>query len=346
MNDNGTVDEKDNSVTHGPLRRKWPFLVVWLGINALDAVWITYYVRAATDPNPRTAVNKSHAGWQAYYLIMYVFGFFLGCVNLVVALWYFQATRSPAGIRTRKSDSRILNLAWRTARILVLVPVSVILVSGPFFAPVVGVKLAQEQAWIHRCDPFPVEIILTGLSFNAPGTATPIATFSLRENGIVGSTYVYTLGVNGSIWHFGPSPGQSPVTSQLPTVTYNIDNSSLMATCSGNTSQCTQGTFQESGVLSFALTNSFSSTHVNSRAVDRDWVYGKSDDAPSFILKEVNPDGSLGDVVVRTAVTQPGHCSVLKMCANGATVEALAPVGLTLMKQNEYSKVCTTPNSN
>ncbi|KAJ6559766.1 hypothetical protein B0H19DRAFT_1260463 [Mycena capillaripes] len=189
-----------------------------------------------------------------------------------------------------------------------------------------------------------VEVVLSGLSYNAPDDQAPIATFQFRQpNGTLSEGYTYNLTNDGptSIWQFAPSAAQS-----LVKVTYDISNFTLQATCQGNTSQCMQGFFQESGFLSFSLTDSFNSTVTNLRAVDKDWVYGHSDDAPSFLLKEVQPDGSLGKVVVRTAVTQPGHCMNLKLCANDTSIETLVPIGLTLMKQNEYSRVCTTPNSN
>ncbi|KAJ7906465.1 hypothetical protein B0H13DRAFT_1619348, partial [Mycena leptocephala] len=285
-------------------------------------------LRAATDPNPRSAVNRTHAGWQAYYLFMYLFGFFLGCANIVVC-------------------ACVIYYAWHCAWILVFLPVAVILGIGPFFSPLIGIKIGREQAWLHRCDTYSVEIVLTGLSFNSPSTAIPTATFSVRQNGILENQYQYGLtndAVNVSIWRFGPSPEQPLADGQI--ITYNLDNSSLVATCAGNTGQCTQGSFasEEKGFLSFDLTNSVNPANVKLRAVDPDWASPNNDDAPSFILKEVQPDGNLGEVVMRTAVIQ--HCTLLKVCANGATVEILAPVGLTLMKQNAFGKVCTTPNSN
>ncbi|KAJ7692428.1 hypothetical protein B0H17DRAFT_1061456 [Mycena rosella] len=351
--DDISVNDSDKSTgppkfrTHGPLKKHWKFFVLWLVVNAFDAVWITYYVRAATDPNPRTAVNRSHGGWQAYYLIMYCFGFCLGFANIVVCMWYAQSARAPA--RTRGATrSTMIHYSWHGARILILLPVAVILGLGPFFSPFIGVKLGQEQAWLHRCDSYPVEIVLSGLSFNAPNTSLPTATFSIRQDGILQSQYQYSLtndAVNTSIWRFGPAPGQSLPDGQI--VTYNLTNSSVTATCAGNnTTECTQGSFDNSGFLSFVLTTLSNATNVNLKTVDGDWVYAKSDDAPSYMLREVKSDGSFGDVVVRTAVTEPGHCTLLKLCANGATVENLAPVGLTLMKQNEYARVCTIPNSN
>ncbi|KAJ6580563.1 hypothetical protein DFH09DRAFT_1146135, partial [Mycena vulgaris] len=252
------LHSSDKVVTKRPLRRHWRLLPPWLIINGLDTVWITFYIRAA-DPNPRTAVNRSHAGWQAYYLLMHVFGFFWGCVNIVVCLWYVQAARAPVRIRSGKGVARsnVLHYGWKCARILVFVPFAVILGLGPFFSPVIGVRRAQEQAWRHRCDSFPVEIVLTGLSFNSPNTATPVASFFFRQNGVLDNQYEYSLtndGVDPALWCFAPAPGQALTIGQ--TVTYDVANSSLVATCAGSTSQCTQGSFDESGFLSFTLNNS------------------------------------------------------------------------------------------
>ncbi|KAF7338824.1 hypothetical protein MSAN_02205100 [Mycena sanguinolenta] len=338
-------------------RRQWLtgfLLCAWIGINALDAVWITYYIRSATDPNPRTVVNKSHPGWQAYYLMMYVFGFFWGCVNIVVCMWYFQsADNSP---RTRFGDrnstfSQIARSARKWGRIGILVPVAVILGLGPFFAPVVGERIAQQQAWVHRCDSFNGEVVLNGLFFNSPANEAPIASFYFRQpNGTLQKQYDYNLtndAVNPSIWYFSLLSGSGSA-AQIQNVTYDLNNFTFVATCPGNATQCTKGTFQDAGYLSFLILDEASNaTIANLKTVDRDWDYGHhSDDAPSYILKEVDADGSLGNVVVRTAVTEPGHCTTLKMCANDASISTLAPVGLTLYAQNKYSVVCSTPNSN
>ncbi|KAJ6517795.1 hypothetical protein DFH09DRAFT_1194776 [Mycena vulgaris] len=130
--------------------------------------------------------------------------------------------------------------------------------------------------------------ILTGLSFNSPNTATPVASFSFRQNGVLDYQYDYRLtneDADPARWRFAPAPGQGLTISQ--TMTYDVANDLLVATCAGNTSQCTQGSFDESGFLSFTLNNSLTPATVRLRALDKDWVYGKADDAPSFLLKEV-----------------------------------------------------------
>jgi hypothetical protein len=107
--------------------------------------------QAATHPNPKSAANRIHGGWQAYFLFMYVFGFFLGCVNIVVCAWYAQSARPPARTRVGNGATRssIIYYAWHCARILVFLPVAVILGLGPFFSPFVGVKIGQKVSWFQ-----------------------------------------------------------------------------------------------------------------------------------------------------------------------------------------------------
>ena len=190
--------------------------------------------------------------------------------------------------------------------------------------------------------------MLNGLFFNSPDNEAPIASFYFRQpDGTLQKQYDYNLtndADNPAIWYFSLLPGSgSPALIQ--NVTYDLSNSNFVATCPGNTTRCTQGTFQDAGYLSLLIYDEVSnSTVANMRTVDTDWDLGpNSDDAPSYILKEVNPDGSLGNVVVRTAVTEPGHCTTLKLCVNDAGIATLAPVGLTLNAQNKYSVVCSTP---
>ncbi|KAJ7168942.1 hypothetical protein C8R46DRAFT_242861 [Mycena filopes] len=278
---------------------------------------------------------------------MYVFGFFLGCVNIVVWIWLLQ-TWVPLE-RTHPGRSNVFRYSMRGGRFLLLIPLAVFMGLAPFFAPVVGVKEAQRQAYLHRCDPFAVEVVLEGLPYNAATDRNPVATFSFRENGVLQERYQYNLtsdAKNNLLWHFVLSSQSPESVAPVQQVTYDFGNSTISATCPGNLTECTQGSFEESGYLTFSLTDSRNSNTTSLRAVDNDWDYGKSDDAPSYILKEVQSGGELGGVMVRTAVTNPHHCRLLKLCANNADVETLAPVGLTLLKQNDYSRVCSTPNSN
>ncbi|KAJ7253200.1 hypothetical protein C8J57DRAFT_1660371 [Mycena rebaudengoi] len=205
--------------------------------------------------------------------------------------------------------------------------------------------MAFQNAWLHRCDSYMVEVVLGGLAFNSPQDAVPNAAFYFRQpDGRLEKQQEYHLINDRDDWHLTPA---GPTPSPLPTVTYYLGNSTLSATCiTPNATFCTLGSFHESGFLTFSIVDAFNKSAVALRAVDKEWVYGKADDAPSYILREVQDKGDLGAVVVRTAVTNLHDCTSLKLCANSANVQTLVPVGLTLLKQNEYSKVCTTPNSN
>jgi len=84
------------------------------------------------------------------------------------------------------------------------------------------------------------------------------------------------------------------------------------------------------------------------RAFDKGvWAPIPADDAPSVLLKEVQPDNSLGSTVLRTAVTMQENCTRLKLClAREKGIDLLAAVGLILKAQDNYAYICTTPNSN
>ncbi|KAJ7581011.1 hypothetical protein C8J56DRAFT_958806 [Mycena floridula] len=333
-------------------------VMFWLIINALDALWILYYIRSATDPNPQTIVNSRHSGWQGYYVMMYPFGFLWGCVNILVWILYFPAAIAwPAKQSNRPwIASKTFRYCWYLVHVAVILPIAIILSLGPFCAPSIGVKIAQKQAWLHRCDSYNYEIILTGLTFNTPDELqeSPMAAFYVRENGALNLSYYYNLTADvddTNIWHFRfASPSISATVAQPLDISYQFANSTVSASCRSSvneTTQCMQGSFEENGFLSFSLNDQLAGTTSKLRAVDKEWGnYARADDAPSFILKQVLPDSSLGPVVLRTAVTQPDHCNSLKLCANNLNLESLTPLGLALLKQNEFSKVCTTPNSN
>ncbi|KAJ6469331.1 hypothetical protein C8R45DRAFT_428778 [Mycena sanguinolenta] len=185
MDPNDATESTTESAAAAPApRKRWLtalLVCAWICINVLDAVWITYYIRSATNPNPRTIVNKSHPGWQAYYLLMYVFGFFWGCVNIVVWMWYFQSAdnypRTRFGAGHDSMLSQIVRFLGKWGRIGILVPVAVIMGLAPFFSPVIGEKIAQQQAWLHRCDSFNGEVVLSGLFFNSPDNRHPLRRF-------------------------------------------------------------------------------------------------------------------------------------------------------------------------
>ena len=85
---------------------------LWLSVNGLQGLWIYYCkchlinlrcnthsfvtdVRVSVDPNPRLAVNKTHGGYLAFEIMMYIFGSFLSFVNIgVFRHTFFNSPRS------------------------------------------------------------------------------------------------------------------------------------------------------------------------------------------------------------------------------------------------------------
>lgn len=45
------------------------FVFFWLSANGAQVAWICFYIKAATKPNPHSAVNDTPAKWQGYYVM-------------------------------------------------------------------------------------------------------------------------------------------------------------------------------------------------------------------------------------------------------------------------------------
>lgn len=144
-------------------------------------------------------------------------------------------------------------------------------------------------------------------------------------------------------------------------VQYSLSNNSFTAMCGKNTrsiegpfTACMRGTFVEDDFLTFDIHRDDDSPPTKLKTVDHEWFFQQADDAPSFILKRIasNPNDDDGvrrddDVVMRTAVTKPGTCTLLKVCmAHVSSGISQLPLGLVLLRHNDYSKTCTIPNSN
>ncbi|KAF7325193.1 hypothetical protein MKEN_00563500 [Mycena kentingensis (nom. inval.)] len=334
----GSNDSLNDPVTGGPTARPIPLVdprrlknagwcCLWLLINGLYAVMVNFYIRAATDPNPRTAANESHTRWQVYYVFMYLLGFFLGCINIGASLLLLQS---------KQRDVLPRNVPKVLTRMLFWIGVvfALVMAFGPFFAPVAGLKLAQRHAWKHRCDGFAVVIELVGVPFNAPQGSSATASFSFRQpDGSLQERIQYFLASDDESANLTSS--ETTLDPDLiHGIAYNLNTSTLAVNCVENDGQCASGTFDQTGQLTFSLSSLSGDAPTVLRALDKDWDYGRSDDAPSFILQDV----ATGQWVVRTAVTNPEACNALKMCARDASAEVLAPVGLALLKQNEYAR--------
>jgi hypothetical protein len=214
-----------------------------------------------------------------------------------------------------------------------------------------------QDEWIHRCDSFPVEVILNGRSYYSPQGEMPVASFYFWQNGVRVKYYEYGLTQNGDdmdTLHLaltrvepGVPAGLYPLVSDI---TYQLVNQTMSASCGSNpdtlanaTTLCMDGSFNDDQFLSFTTNDTRTNTITTLRAVDKQWKFAF--DAPSFELKEVQHDNSLGNIALQTAVTERGHCNALKICSSGTGIDVLAPVGLTLLQQGKYGAVCTMPSS-
>lgn len=299
---------------------------------------------------------------------VYIYGFLLGLVNIAVWLRY---------IRRCFTSLRPLRKLKYLFRFLIVV-LAVIMCLGPFFAPFIGLKITQrvsgyaiycantlinpQTKWDRGCDSgFPVEVILDGRSYYD----------SVKENPLVASFYFgtqpgrrtqyYTYGMtqddnDTTIWHLRLSnvnipPDLDPVYHPMAQdLSYRFANHSVSATCTTNTSvPCMEGSFSDGGnALSLAIKDLGTGIVTKLRALDKGvWAPVPADDAPSVILREVQPDDSLGSIdVLRTAVTMQGDCTRLKICLSGERrIDLLAAVGLILRAQGNYAYLCTSPNS-
>lgn len=153
----------------------------------------------------------------------------------------------------------------------------------------------------------------------------------------------------------------------LQRVQYDFINDTLTGNCTvpvtpgnstTNSTSCMTGTFNPNNWLSFNLTSqiylndttTFPLSSSVLRTVDKEWAF--TNDAPSLILNTVDPltDALQPQTILRTAVTKRGDCTQLKVCLAGTGrpggllgAEILAPLGLMMLRQADYSIQCTTP---
>jgi hypothetical protein len=311
---------------------------------------------------------------------VYIFGFFWGWVNVFIFYLYFsyafgwldprpyrrnmemhnlgqndEEIRQPDAPPNPILNSRAFDHVWEAVHILIILPIAIIVSLGPFFSPYIGIKIAQREAWLHRCDPFAVEVILAGRAYSSPISTLPVASFYFWANGTRSQYYEYSLSQSDNdtnTWYFAltqVTPGvniPAPVYPLISNVSYQFDTDELSAVCTAgpdapanDTTSCMQGSFDTS-YLSFTTNDTRTGVVITLRAIDTQWEF--SEDAPSFLLKN-----SQGQTAVRTAVTEPEHCTFLKMClANDTGVDMIPPVGLALMQQDIYSRICSKPSSN
>ncbi|KAH8106305.1 hypothetical protein BXZ70DRAFT_431020 [Cristinia sonorae] len=357
-------------------------LTVWFVFILGQAVWLYFYVKASVDPNPRTAVNRTKAAFTGFEIMMFIWGFFLSCINLTM-VWtiIFWVAMDPLfnGPDWRNVSPRRKAFKWSFA-IFIAFPICACLLVLPGFGGWILVPLAQSWAWDHRCDSYPMYAVLDARSFKDPSYIPNVAKFYQTDTNQLLFTYDVNEGTDSDLWmfavrQFNTPSGLIPV-DQYPTlqsIQYDFINTALTGNCtvpispgSSNTTTmaCMTGTYNPDKWLSFNVTsivplnNTDLSTPVPSsttllRTVDKEWVFGDNN-APALILRTVNPvtDQLTDQTVLRTAVTKRGDCTALKVCLSGTArlgsivgAEVLAPLGLILIRQVDHARICTLPSS-
>ena len=303
---------------------------------------------------------------------MYATGFFLGITNLLVCLTllvksytrFYEETRGDDGIMHLKprNPRRAFRVSWHCVHIMILVPIAVVLSLGPFFGPATALKPAQRFAWKHKCDNQFAEIILGGPLYGDPSDATLRASFYLSQNNSRHIAYEYEmkLKTDANVQYMQIGRVQSWVVASpelyppVHNISFALGNSTFSAYCDltpggpiDATRPCLEGSYQTDGFLTVTTHNHSTDLTSQLRAVDPIWSYPNDDDAPNFLVKEVQRDGGLGDMVVRTAVTNPreGFCTELKLCAARPPQDGiLVVVGLALMKQASHTVSHSNPH--
>lgn len=350
---------------------------LWLLVNVADAWWIYFYVQGTVNPVPHTAVNHSASAWTGYKVMMWMFGFVWGVVNMCMA-WTLLATTSA------NSGKGVAKFLWVTFLIFVGIPLAILVTIMPFFGPWIVVPIVQRQIWIHGCDNYPMMVILDAKSTDDARYVVNVAYF-FDNTPTFSPTHLFTYEItnpdDGDVWLFSlrtwDSPQSDIPTDMYPTlqqVYYDFVDDSLSGNCTlrnpispltnTTTLPCMTGHFDPGNHLSFDVSSSVPlnttfSTEAQSVPVmnaslgihDNDWDY--AGEAPAARLQEKNEDGSLGFLVLKTTVQKPSDITELKVCVAGpegreggtVSAEVFAPLGLMLMRQADYALDATSDNN-
>ncbi|KAF8967420.1 hypothetical protein BDZ97DRAFT_1916712 [Flammula alnicola] len=332
---------------------------VWVVVTVADFFWISAYVKAGSVPNPRTPVNDPHNAWKPFSVALYIYGYCVCCVNILVwTTYYGRGYRWTGKFGTFLSNWRECLSERQRATLravhFMLIPLAFIMCAGPLFSPFAALPLAQQWQWSHFCDSFAGEVILYGMT---NPLQTPIASFYYPVTGSAAKRdfyFNYALITNATgpvssqvlVYNGPPDLGLSPVRPSIVSISYNLADKTLSAYCQNTpalTGPCAMGNYSTTPYLSFLVRDAQTGAKTRLRAQDKEWQF--SDDAPSFVLKVQNSDGGLGAIAIQSAVTQRNHCENLKICLSSGTPDfaTLVPLGVILMAQDAYSEYCLRP---
>lgn len=94
--------------------------------------WFPPGVYSSINRTPRNAVNITHSALKGYTVMMYLFGFVLGGINIVAILIGLSLLKDKKGSITRLFFT-----------LLIAIPAP-FLILGPFFSPWIALSLAQK----------------------------------------------------------------------------------------------------------------------------------------------------------------------------------------------------------
>ena len=228
-------------------------------------------------------------------------------------------------------------------------------------------------------------VILDGTSYNDASYVIPRAYFFINSPSAAEPTQLFTYELSqpgdGDTWLFGlrsfdELQSSIPLDSYptLHQIYYNYNTLDVAGNCtipdstasnaSTTTIPCLSGTFDPGAKLFFNLTssvplNSTLSTAYPSGVVNASTTLSIPDNgwalnhfAPAIRLEEVDAEGNLGHMVLRTTVTKPRDATELKVCVTGpqgreagtVAAEVLAPLGVALLRQDDFARYATQPS--
>lgn len=206
----------------------------------------------------------------------------------------------------------------------------------------------EAYTWNHSCDGQTMQVVLTARAFSDPLAMTHAAHFYGRDYPY--PLFTYTLDdqnqddLNFKLLRFDVPRAEIPenLIPWLQEIRYNLTASTMTGTCSEPARRdCLRGSFIPGS--SFFITDNTTTAAHELRVMTRGWQFAV--EAPAITVMSTNANGSLDDVVFKTAILKPDYCTSMKVCIPHGAVDSavLAPLGLVLKQQAEYAMKCTAP---
>lgn len=210
----------------------------------------------------------------------------------------------------------------------------------------------RSYAWNHRCDGQTMRVVLRARSYDESRDLNHEAVFYKR--GAEYPLFSYHLHdqnpdlLRFKIARYSVTPGEMPegVAPVMDEIRCNMTARTFTGTCpKSEVKQCLHGSFVPG--TSFSLTYNPDNMPVTTahelRVITRGWH--SDPEAPALTIKSADVTGKLGDVVLKTAIPDPGRCRNLKVCIPHGKLDAsvLVPLGLVHQQQAAYAIKCTAP---